>query len=457
MPPRTRSAARLATCIAVLSIVPAATAAHRDVTVQATPASGAAPLAVTFTAVGGATSVHWSFGDGMTGDGIAIVHTYAAGRWTASWEAQTADGPRTGTLQVTAYGLTFAAPRAVRYARRAKFTGSLVPAVRGVPVTLAGPSGNVASTRTTANGGYTLRARVRMPGPYSVRSDRGSSLPRTIRIVPRLTAQFVGSGERGGRYELAARVVPAAAGLIAVRVTRAGSTVVDRTFGARVRLPLDTRRVATYRVRVSVVPNGGYDRIVRTLTAHVAAPQLAYGARGAAVTQLGAQLRQLHYAAPVTATFDSRLLDAVYAFEKVQGLPRTGTVDARFWQRLAAPSVPRPRYAGPADHLEVDKPTQVLYVVRRSAIALIIPISTAGLPGKFTPVGRFSIIRKVNGFDPSPLGTLYDPMYFVGGYAIHGNPSVPPYPASHGCVRVPMWIAPYLYATNPYGETVYVY
>jgi lipoprotein-anchoring transpeptidase ErfK/SrfK len=111
----------------------------------------------------------------------------------------------------------------------------------------------------------------------------------------------------------------------------------------------------------------------------------------------------------------------------------------------------------PASHLEVNKERQVLYVVRGSRVALIVPVSTAGLPGKFTPVGRFSIYRKVVGFDPSPLGTLYDPMYFTGGYAIHGNPSVPPYPASHGCVRVPMWVAPHLYATNPYGETVYVY
>ena len=60
-------------------------------------------------------------------------------------------------------------------------------------------------------------------------------------------------------------------------------------------------------------------------------------------------------------------------------------------------------------------------------------------------------------FDASPLGTLFDPMYFTGGYAVHGNPIVPPYPASHGCVRVPMWIAPYLFQTNRYGETVYVY
>ena len=47
--------------------------------------------------------------------------------------------------------------------------------------------------------------------------------------------------------------------------------------------------------------------------------------------------------------------------------------------------------------------------------------------------------------------------YYAGGRALHGLASVPPFPASHGCVRVPMWIAPTLYATNDYGETVYVY
>jgi lipoprotein-anchoring transpeptidase ErfK/SrfK len=147
----------------------------------------------------------------------------------------------------------------------------------------------------------------------------------------------------------------------------------------------------------------------------------------------------------------------VYAFQKVHWLPRTGAVDARFWQALANPRHPAPKFAGPAAHIEVNKGLQVLYVVRGSRIALIVPISTAGIAGAVTPVGRFAVYRKVGGFDPSPLGTLYDPLYFTGGYAIHGNPSVPPYPASHGCVRVPMWVAPQLYNTIPYGETVYVY
>ena len=151
------------------------------------------------------------------------------------------------------------------------------------------------------------------------------------------------------------------------------------------------------------------------------------------------------------------MLDAVYAFEKVHGLQRTGVVDARFWRALASPRTALPRFAQPAAHIEVNKGLQVLYVVRAARVGLIVPISTAGVAGTFTPVGRFAVYRKVVGFDPSPLGTLYDPLYFTGGYAIHGNPSVPPYPASHGCVRIPMWVAPFLYRTVPYGETVYVY
>jgi peptidoglycan hydrolase-like protein with peptidoglycan-binding domain len=228
-------------------------------------------------------------------------------------------------------------------------------------------------------------------------------------------------------------------------------------YDSPVRIRLDSRRLTTYLIRAQVEPNEGFTGVTHVLRAHVVLPRLGFGARGGAVARLGYRLRALHYAAPATSVFGPELLDAVYAFEKVQGLPRTGAVDAAFWERLANPRVPAPRYATPASHIEIDKTHQVLYIVRGSRVTLIVPVSTAGIPGRFTPTGRFAIYRKVSGFDPSPLGTLFDPMYFTDGYAIHGNPSVPPYPASHGCVRVPMWLAPYLYATNPYGEIVYVY
>ncbi len=141
----------------------------------------------------------------------------------------------------------------------------------------------------------------------------------------------------------------------------------------------------------------------------------------------------------------------------MQGLERTGAVDVGFWTRLERARVPQARYSEPADHIEVDKTHQVLYLVRGGKIALISPVSTAGIAGYYTPEGRFAIYRKVTGYDRSPLGVLLDPMYFVGGYAIHGNPSVPAYPASHGCIRVPNFVIYRLFASEPYGETVYVY
>jgi lipoprotein-anchoring transpeptidase ErfK/SrfK len=52
---------------------------------------------------------------------------------------------------------------------------------------------------------------------------------------------------------------------------------------------------------------------------------------------------------------------------------------------------------------------------------------------------------------------LWYPTYFVGAFAIHGYPEVPAYPASHGCVRVPMWVAPRLFAADSYGTVVYIY
>jgi N-acetylmuramoyl-L-alanine amidase len=432
--------------------------AFLSITIQVSPTSGPAPLHVTFDA-NGAASAHWDFGDGTSADGVSVGHTYAAGRWNATVTAQAPDGSTsTQTVAITAYGLSLRSGTTARYDKRVVFRGGLVPAEGGVAVRLSGPGGGrLGSAKTNAQGAYAIKARVRAPGAYTATSDRGSSAPVSLRIVPKLVAGLNGSGARGGRYFLTARLTPAAAGSLAVKITRGGDGIFDRTYGHSVRIKLDTRRLTSYLIRVEVVPNEGYAAAARVLHARVVLPQLAVGSHNTAVAQLGDQLRRLHYAAPYGASYDSRMLDAVYAFQKVQGLPRSGVVDSRFWLVLANARTPAPRYSQPASHLEVNKARQVLYVVRGSKVALIVPVSTAGLPGKFTPLGRFSIYRKVVGFDPSPLGTLYDPMYFTGGYAIHGNPSVPPFPASHGCVRVPMWVAPHLYETNPYGETVYVY
>jgi L,D-transpeptidase-like protein/PKD domain-containing protein/putative peptidoglycan binding protein len=448
----------IALVVAVLAFVPSATGATPSVTVSATPTDGAAPLAVSFTATGDAVSYHWDFGDGASADGASVEHTYAAGRWTATLTARSASGEAlTTAVAVTARGVTLTGPASARYGRRATFRGAVVPAEGNVPVTVTAVPGPSTQTRTHPDGTFAVSFRLSRPAALSAKTSVVASAPESVTLVPQLRTRLVGGGTRDTRFVFVASVRPKDAGRLDVTVTRGSDTIVDGTFQPPFQLRLDTRRLTTYRIRVGVEPATGFTAIARLVRAAVVLPRLALGSRSAEVAQLGARLRELHYAAPETAVFDSEMLDAVYAFQKVQGLPRTGVADAAFWHALSTPRVPSPRYDRPGDHIEIDKPHQVLYVVRGGRIALIVPVSTAGLPGRYTPVGRFAIYRKVAGFDPSPLGTLYDPMYFTGGYAIHGNPSVPPYPASHGCVRVPMWLAPRLFATNPYGETVDVY
>ncbi len=51
---------------------------------------------------------------------------------------------------------------------------------------------------------------------------------------------------------------------------------------------------------------------------------------------------------------------------------------------------------------------------------------------------------------------MWNPYYFNGGIAVHGLASVPSYPASHGCARIPMDIAEYFPTLVTKGEAIYV-
>jgi hypothetical protein len=445
-------------CLA-LALVPSAHATAPAVTVSATATRGQAPFTVTLGVSGDAASYSWDLGDGTTADGSTVEHTYQTGLWVATVTAAAPDGERAeAQVEIRAESVALAARTPVTYRGRVEFTGSLRPAAAGVPVTLSTGRGVLGRGTTGSNGGFRLRVRAGPPGPVVATVDQASSPPFTLVVRPSLTVSFRGEHELYGKLRVVARLRPAAAGTLAVTVRRPGVGSASVAGRSVVAVRLDTTRPGRILVTARARPTSGWTPASKTASASIAYPRLTEGAHGVVIGELRRRLTALGYAVPPpNDTFDASFLDSVYAFAKVQGLPRSGIVDGAFWARLSHPVRPRPRYSEPADHLEVNKPLQVLYVVRGGRVATIIPVSTAGLPGRFTPVGRFSIYRKVLGFDPSPLGTLFDPMYFAGGYAIHGNPSVPPYPASHGCIRVPMWIAPTLYATNDYGETVYVY
>jgi lipoprotein-anchoring transpeptidase ErfK/SrfK len=117
--------------------------------------------------------------------------------------------------------------------------------------------------------------------------------------------------------------------------------------------------------------------------------------------------------------------------------------------------------------IEVDLSRQVLSVIDGSGnITKVLPISTGS--GRWyvsegerrraiTPTGRFRVYRKISGWRKSPLGLMYYPVYIVGGIAIHGSPSVPRRPASHGCIRIPMYAAKAFFDATPIGTLVVVH
>ena len=154
------------------------------------------------------------------------------------------------------------------------------------------------------------------------------------------------------------------------------------------------------------------------------------------------------------------------AFQKVERRVRTGRLSVDELQALRTASRPSPREGGFA-HIEVDLKRQVLFVVDADGtVSRVLPVSTAN--GKLfeiegetdravTPVGRFRVYRKLDGWRKSPLGLLYYPSYLVGGIAIHGNPSVPAQPASHGCIRIPMFAAKEFSDMTPIGTQVIVH
>ncbi len=157
---------------------------------------------------------------------------------------------------------------------------------------------------------------------------------------------------------------------------------------------------------------------------------------------------------------------SLMAFQKVEGLTRDGQDGPETQAALAKASKPGPMVpGGAANRIEVDVARQVLFHWVNGSLSRILPVSTGNdeyycVDGEcsvaVTPGGSFRIGRKAAGLEVAPLGELWWPMYFNGGIAIHGSPSIPPYPASHGCVRIPMYAAPTFYDQVPAGTRVHV-
>jgi hypothetical protein len=185
-------------------------------------------------------------------------------------------------------------------------------------------------------------------------------------------------------------------------------------------------------------------------TVQVSSPTvLMSGDRDPVVPILLRRLRRAHYLTPeTTKRFSKPVSDVVLAFQKVNGLPRTAQMDLRTWRAFADAGPVKARSRSRGTHLEVDKTRQVMMLVTNGKVRGTLHVST-GATGN-TPVGKWRIYAK-------GIGYLYRFMPFKGNFGIHGYVPVPPYPASHGCVREPMWAADWTYDRVSVGTRVIVY
>jgi lipoprotein-anchoring transpeptidase ErfK/SrfK len=211
-----------------------------------------------------------------------------------------------------------------------------------------------------------------------------------------------------------------------------------------------------------------------TIAPFVPGRTLRVGMRGDDVLALEQRLDLLKFqVGPIDGKFDFETWQGVMAFQKLNGLTRTAKFDAKTQKLFADATTPGGVIPnGGLPRVEVDITRQVLLYFDKYGLAKVIAISS-GSGKKYcstskttqakvcgdakTPRGNFKIQRRISGKRESDLGTLLNPIYFSGGFAIHGSPSVPAGPASHGCVRVTNKFSQWTFDNIKNGTPVYVF
>jgi hypothetical protein len=173
-----------------------------------------------------------------------------------------------------------------------------------------------------------------------------------------------------------------------------------------------------------------------------------------------------YWTGPVDGALDPAFWHALVAFQKVEGRKRTGLLTNDELLALRTATRPIPQDSSHA-HIEIDLDRQVLFLVDATgSITHILPVCTGSeksyvdhgqIHRAHTPRGKFKVLRKISGWRRSSLGLLYYPNYIHEGIAIHGSLAMAVYPASHGCIRIPMFAAKELSEITPVGTEVVVY
>jgi peptidoglycan hydrolase-like protein with peptidoglycan-binding domain len=244
-----------------------------------------------------------------------------------------------------------------------------------------------------------------------------------LRVVHegKVTKRIRGPVRRGGRYEIPVKL--AKTGLFRLAVTHAG-TPAQAAFRTRSK-------------RVTVVDW-----------------QAGAGASGLKVLLLQRGLHRLGFSVPVTGHYDWLTANAVNAFRKTNDMGRDGyalkSVYAKVFRGEGAFKL---RYPQTGKHVEFDWSRQVLVLADKGRPFRVYHTSS-GKASTPTVFGSYRFYLQTPGTNAK--GMVHS-SYFIGGYAIHGYASVPNYPASHGCLRIPIPNAASVFSWIDIGDPIYLY
>ncbi len=162
--------------------------------------------------------------------------------------------------------------------------------------------------------------------------------------------------------------------------------------------------------------------------------------------------------------------NAIVAYEKQNDLHIDGVLDTQVFNHIMQANennVCMPQASRDVNGYltQIDLTKQVMSVFKENVLLRIVPISSASgknfrhpdghIVKAITPTGHFTAIRHLKGVHHSYLGVLYNPVYITDtGIAVHGEPEVPYYPASHGCIRIPMIDSVWFESIIPLGSDI---
>lgn len=186
----------------------------------------------------------------------------------------------------------------------------------------------------------------------------------------------------------------------------------------------------------------------------VVAPAAGFGTRSPFVQLVQQKLAALGFAVPRSGVYDAGTGRAVEAHRKVLGMSRLQTLDAAEVDKLLRGQGGfKVRYPQHGRHVEAHLGQQVLALIENGKVVRAYTTSS-GASVTPTVLGTYRFYWKQPGVNNREM---VHSSYFIRGYAIHGYKSVPTYPASHGCLRVPIPDALNIYNWVRLGDQIDVY